>query len=178
MTKYKDKNGQEIQYSDVLKLVNYGKYSENQPKEPYLTLIKQDGKDMLYISGMDEYQDIEGWQTEEDKKNDTISSLEIFCTLKHLYSVAISKLPYAICLTFDEVKRINEFIEEKIKSKDYGFAPCVQIIMTPQENFPEYQTVEVCTIHDITKALDKAKETGIYIKPHIDITDEMKSEMI
>ncbi len=107
MTKYKDKNGQDIQYGDVLKLVNYEKSSVNSPKEPYLTLIKQDGKDMLYISGMDEYQEIENWQTEEDKKNNTITSLEIFCPLKHLYNVAILKLPYDVCLTFDEVKRIN-----------------------------------------------------------------------
>ena len=107
-----------------------------------------------------------------------ISALEIFCDLKILYNVSICKLPYDVCFTFDEIKAINNFVEEKIKNNDYGYVPCIQIIMTPQENFPEYQTVEVCTIHDITKALDKAKETGIYIKPHIDITDEMKSEMI
>lgn len=177
MTKYKDKNGQEIQYGDVLKLVNCEKI-ESLLKEPYLTLIKHNGKDRLYISGMDEYLDIDDFQTEADKKTNTISSLEVFCPLKHLYSVAISKLQYDICLTFDEVKRINKFVEEKIKSKDYGFAPCVQIVMTPQEDFPEYQKVEVCTIHDLTKAIEKAEETGKYERPHIDVTDEMKAEMI
>ncbi len=50
--------------------------------------------------------------------------------------------------------------------------------MTPQDDFPEYQKVEVCAIHDLTKAIEKAKETLKYERPHIDVTDEMKAEMI
>lgn len=56
---YKDKHGETISYGDVLKIVDYKRENENEPKEPFLTLVKQDGEDMLYVSGMDEYQEIE-----------------------------------------------------------------------------------------------------------------------
>lgn len=108
---YKDKHGETISYGDVLKIVNYKRENKNAPKEPFLTLVKQDGEDMLYISGMDEYQKIEDWQTEDDKKNNTISQLEIFCDLNTLFEVAIRRLPFDVALTFDEVKAANKLVE-------------------------------------------------------------------
>lgn len=91
---YKDKHGEIINYCDVLKIAGYKRESEYAPKEPFLTLVKNNGKDMLYISGMDEYQEIEDWQTEEDKENNTISQLEIFCNFNLLYEIAVRGLSF------------------------------------------------------------------------------------
>lgn len=175
---YKDKHGETISYGDVLKIVDYKRENENEPKEPFITLVKQDGEDMLYVSGMDEYQEIEDWQTEEDKKNNTISQLEIFCNLNTLYKVAIRKLPFDAVLTFDEVKAVNKLVEESIEKKNYGYVPCVSINFIPDEEDIDFQNVEICTINALGQAYMKAKETGILISPYKDITDEMKRDVL
>lgn len=175
---YKDKHGETISYGDVLKIVNYKRENKNAPKEPFLTLVKQDGEDMLYISGMDEYQKIEDWQTEDDKKNNTISQLEIFCNLNTLFEVAIRRLPFDVALTFDEVKAVNKLVEESIEKKNYGYIPCVSIRFIPDEEDIDFQNVEICNIHALAHAFMEAKETGIFISPYKDITDEMKRDVI
>lgn len=82
-TKYKDINGNEISYGDILRWVHYKQPTEEQkqfaPKEPWLTIVStHTTKNKMYISSMDEFTDISEWQTKEDKKQNKISSVEIF----------------------------------------------------------------------------------------------------
>ena len=80
-TKYKDKNNNVINYGDILRWVHYPKRTEEEkkyaPKEPYLKIVKYDRKDMMYMSGIDEYTEIIEWQTKEDMQENKISSVEI-----------------------------------------------------------------------------------------------------
>lgn len=169
-TIYKDKKGNEIRYGDMLKCEDY--------PNVHLIMCKEQGKDMLYISGMDEFQEISEWQSEEDKKENKISALEIFSWMESRYENIYRKLPFDACLTFDEIKRLYEISQKHIENKDYGFAPVMHLIFTPDDEFPEYQKVSTCSIHDMTKAFENFKVSGKHIEPHIDITDEMKAELI
>jgi len=77
--KYLDKNGEIINYGDILKCVS----AENRPKDenscktPFCMLCKLDGKDMIYVSGMDEYFEINDMKLPTDKINE-LSDFEIF----------------------------------------------------------------------------------------------------
>lgn len=80
-TNYTDTNGNVINYGDILKWVHYPQRTEEErkyaPKEPYLKIVKLDNKDMMYMSGVDEYTEIKDWQTKEDIQENKISSVEI-----------------------------------------------------------------------------------------------------
>lgn len=177
---YFDINGEEINNGDILRLKNYTQpKSEFAPKEPYLIFIQNNDNCKLYISGMDEFQPVEEWQTDEDKKENKISALEIFVSFNSYSANFISKQNYDCCLTFAEIEKLNEIVQKKIKEKDYGFAPVMHIVFEiPDKDFEEYQEVKTCCIHDITKAIDESKKTGLFINPHIDITDEDKADFI
>lgn len=169
-TIYKDKNGNEISYGDIMRCEAIPNVN--------LIMCKEQGKDMLYVSGMDEFQEVSDWMSEDDKKENKLSGLEIFSRMQSRYANIYSRLPFDACLTFDEIKKLYEISRKHIKNKDYGFAPVMHLIFTPNNEFPEYQKVTTCCIHDITKAFEKFKETGINEEPYVDITDEMKVEII
>lgn len=79
--KYKDCNGEIINYGDILKYLPAEEYekTKNSPKRPFCMLVKYNNKkDLMYISGMDEFVEISEFQTYEDEINNTISSVEIF----------------------------------------------------------------------------------------------------
>ncbi len=88
----------------------------------------------------------------------------------------------AVALTFNEVIELHKIVQEKIKDKDYGFAPVMNIIFdTPDEEFEEYQEVRVCCIHDMTKEIQNAKAENRkpdFEKVYKDITDEAKADFI
>jgi predicted phosphodiesterase len=81
MTKYTDYNDETIHYGDILK-VKFMEEREKSPydvKTPFAMLVKgENDKDMMYISGMDEFSEISEWQKEEDRFKNKISSVEIF----------------------------------------------------------------------------------------------------
>ena len=76
---YTDKNGNIIEYGDILKyeepiIQNRDEFS---PEEPQFKLEIFDGKPMIHISGMDEYQEINECQSPDDEP----------ATLKHFIIV-------------------------------------------------------------------------------------------
>lgn len=90
--KYKDCNGEIINYGDILKC----KFMEEQtkqeysPKAPFCMLVRyNDTKDLVYISGMDDFQEVSEFQMKEDKKDNIISSLEIFAN-KSVYEANLN----------------------------------------------------------------------------------------
>ncbi len=178
---YVDCNGNKINNGDILRLANYEK-SDNKfaPREPFLIFIedKTDGA-KIYISGMDEYQPITDYQTEDDKKENKISAVELFAPKSLIDANFTQKQPFDVCLTFDEIIKLHDIARNHLIKRDYGFAPVMHIVFEPDKEFIEYQKVSTCCIHDITKAYNKSKETGEkIINPHVDITDTMKAEMI
>lgn len=74
---YTDKHGNTIKYGDILRFETK-LYSESEfaPPEPHFKLMLVDNKPMLYVSGMDEYHDVEDWQSSDDKP-DTLKHFEV-----------------------------------------------------------------------------------------------------
>ncbi len=180
MIEYVDCNGTKINNGDILKLANYEKSdSQFAPKEPFLIFINNNDETELYISGMDEYHTITDYQTEDDKKENKISGVELFAKKDVIDANYTQKQPFDVCLTFDEIIKLHDIVREHLIKRDYGFVPAMHIVCIPDEEFTEHLKIKTCCIHDITKAYNKAKETKTkIIDPHIDITDEMKAEMI
>lgn len=90
--KYLDKRGTEINYGDILRFVEYEEIRENKeysPKIPFGMLVKHENKDMIYVSGLDEFHEIKNCQTENDNESQ-ISTVEIFAP-KKLYSELLTK---------------------------------------------------------------------------------------
>lgn len=77
--KYLDKNGEVINYGDILKCIGLENEpkTENSCKTPFCMLCKYDGKDMIYVSGIDEYFEINDMKLPTDKINE-LKNLEIF----------------------------------------------------------------------------------------------------
>lgn len=85
-------------------------------------------------------------------------------------------------LTFKEIERIHKFVQERIKNKDYGGTPIVNILFnTPDEEFEEYQEVWVCCVRDITEEIWKAKEENRkaeILSVFKEVTDTDKADFI
>ena len=79
-TKFKDANGNIINYGDILKWLDFPRgEGENYVAESYMMIVKYDeNKDMMYMSGMDEFTPIKEWQTKEDEKENKISCVKIY----------------------------------------------------------------------------------------------------
>lgn len=80
-TNYKDCNGEYISYGDILRCKSES-FTEQfkHPyaiKEPFFMLCKFNNKPMIYIGGMDEYQDINEYKSTDDKI-DELNVFEIF----------------------------------------------------------------------------------------------------
>lgn len=79
-TIYKDCNGENISYGDILRDIHWNeKYKRTKcsPKEPFFMLCKVNGKTMMYVSGMDEYVDLQECKLKTDKI-DRLECFEIF----------------------------------------------------------------------------------------------------
>lgn len=162
---YTDKNGNSINFGDVLKSVKkLSDDSEFAPKEPFFKIELFDNKPMMYVSGMDEYHEIEGWQGADDEPN----------TLKHFEIV--ERQAQVFCLTFDEIIKLHEETQKVIKNNDYGFAPVMMIKISPDVEWEEKEYISTICLHEITKATrEKDKEVEL---PWVDITDENKFDFI
>lgn len=161
---YTDKNGNSINYGDVLRSVKkITDDSEFAPKEPFFKLELIDNKPMMYVSGMDEYHEIEECQGADDEPN----------TLKHFEIV--ERQAQAFCLTFDEIIKLHEETQKHINSKDYGFAPVMMIKITQDIEWEEKEYISITCLHELTKATIQEDVSSI---PWVDITDENKFDFI
>lgn len=177
-SKYKDCNGHQICYGDILRLKTYVKPdSENAPKEPYCMLVRQSGEDLMYVSGMDEYWNMGDCHFEGESETE-LKAFEIFAPANNYIRKVFSFINYDITLTFAEIERLYKETQKRIENKDYGFVPAMMIIFEPEEDFEDYQKVKCCTIHDITVAGENHKVSGKFEIPFVDITDEDKADIL
>lgn len=93
-TKYLDVNGQTICYGDILKIISMEsrEKNENSIRTPFAMLVKySDSKNMMYISGMDEFWEISECQCGVDKGTNKLSDFEIFAE-RAVYEANLNRL--------------------------------------------------------------------------------------
>ena len=78
-SKYVDCNGWQINYGDILKFPPLEKEPRQkyEPKRPFGMLVKLDGEDMIYLSGLCEYHEVSAFRKEEEPIN-MLGAVEIF----------------------------------------------------------------------------------------------------
>lgn len=76
-TKYKDCNGENISYGDILRWLDAPPRDKYSPKEPFFMLCKIHGETMMYCSLGDEYLPLTDCKTKTDKIEE-FSRFEIF----------------------------------------------------------------------------------------------------
>lgn len=84
-SKYVDCNGWQINYGDILKFPPLEKEprQKHEPKRPFGMLVKLDGEDMIYLSGLCDYLEVENFRKEEEPIN-MLGAVEIFAPIEEI----------------------------------------------------------------------------------------------